>query len=382
MTTMIMTIVANQTAEIELKKENKSFDDLACMNCGADLKFKPGTTLLVCDYCKATNEIPKVEAEIQELDFDAHLAKAGLKEKKLDIQMVVCGNCGATASIDPNIRSSACPYCATPIVLDHAHNESVIEPKSILPFALDKKQALAAFRKWIKGLWFAPDKLKKAALCETEFKSVYLPYWSYDANTHSNYIGQRGTYYYVNETVRSSDEKDETRQVQKVRWTTVSGQVSTNFDDVLVPATESVTHDHLTALEPWDLEHLVPFEKSFLSGMVTEKYSVGLERGFDIAKETMVNGIREMVRRNIGGDTQRILRLNPHFNTITFKHILLPVYICSYRFQKRVFSFLINARTGEVQGQRPWSWIKISVVGLLLSAVIGLLYFLSQGTLH
>ena len=55
--------------------------------------------------------------------------------------------------------------------------------------------------------------------------------------------------------------------------------------------------------------------------------------------------------------------------------MLLPVWISSYRFSNTVYRFLVNARTGEVQGERPWSWVKI-----LLAVLFGLMLLCGMGT--
>ena len=81
----------------------------------------------------------------------------------------------------------------------------------------------------------------------------------------------------------------------------------------------------------------------------------------------MDEGIRRLVRRDIGGDEQRITSVNTQHDNVTFKHILLPIWISAYRYKDRVYRFLINSRTGEVQGERPWSWVKIV---LLVMAVL------------
>ena len=66
----------------------------------------------------------------------------------------------------------------------------------------------------------------------------------------------------------------------------------------------------------------------------------------------------------------------PVYDNITFKHVLLPVWISAYRFRDKVYRFLINARTGEVQGERPWSWMKIAALILALAVIIAaIIYF-------
>ena len=40
--------------------------------------------------------------------------------------------------------------------------------------------------------------------------------------------------------------------------------------------------------------------------------------------------------------------------------MLLPVWVAAFRFVGRPYRFVVNGRTGEVQGERPWSFWKIA----------------------
>lgn len=354
----------------------------ACTNCGGDLKYKPGTTWLVCHHCGTKNEIPHIESEFEELDFKKFLAKKINSEDTLEEKFVKCNNCGATSTLEPHVTSSNCPYCSTPLVIEQSQIERIIQPKALLPFHLKKGEAKDRFKKWVSKLWFAPNDLKKASLNFDHFKGIYIPYWTYDSDTFTRYQGQRGTHYYVTQTYTTQENGKsvtKTRQVQRTRWRYVSGTVSNFFDDVLVSATESLPKKYIYKLEPWDLENLIPFDKSYLSGFITEKYQINLENGFDIAKGIMDPTIRSLIRRDIGGDEQRIVSMNTSFDDITFKHLLLPVYVSAYKYKNKLYQFLVNGRTGEVQGQRPYSWVKITLTAVLGIAIVAAIIYFSQG---
>ena len=296
-------------------------------------------------------------------------------------EFVKCSSCGASSTLEPNVTAASCPYCATPLVVSDASNESVIQPKSLLPFKLDKDAAKKEFDKWVKKLWFAPNILKKATLNFEHFKGVYIPYWTFDTDTSSNYIGQRGEHYYVSESYTTTEDGKsvtKTRQVQRTRWHSTSGRVNKFFDDILTVATKSLPKKYIYKLEPWDLENLVPFDKNYLSGFIAEKYQIELEEGFEIAKEIADDKIRELVRRDIGGDEQRITTLNTSYKNVSFKHLLLPVYVSAFKFKDKIYQFLVNGRTGEVQGERPYSWVKISLAVLAGLAIALTIYLLTK----
>ena len=347
-----------------------------CTNCGANLNYKPGTKNLTCEYCSTENEIPDLGVKIEELNFHDYLTKKPVSENSYSETYVKCNGCGASSSIEPNITASSCPYCSTPLILDQAKEENIIEPKSLLPFKIEKKQAKDGVKKWVKKLWFAPSVLQKSALNFDRFKGVYMPYWTFDLDTVSNYVGQRGDYYYVSESYTATENGKtvtKTKRVRRIRWCFVNGAVAHFFDDIITPASNSLPEKYVSKLEPWDLENLVPFNKSYLSGFISEKYQIGLEDGFSTAKSTADQEIKSLVKRNIGGDEQRIMSLNTNYKDISFKHLLLPVYVSAYKYKNKLYRFLVNGRTGEVQGERPYSWIKITLTVLLGIVLISIL---------
>jgi DNA-directed RNA polymerase subunit RPC12/RpoP len=354
-----------------------------CVGCGGNLKFAPGTDHLNCEYCGAKNEIkPTAGAEtvIEESDFETFLNQAATSSDKQDISTVKCENCGASTTLKPNVTSSSCPYCDTALVIKNATTNSLIRPKYVLPFKIERKGANEAFIKWVESLWFAPGDLKKYAENSAEkLNGVYMPFWTYDTDTTTRYTGLRGDYYYVTESYTDSQGKSQTRSVQKTRWSGASGTVNNNFDDVLVCASRSLPEKLTRDLEPWDLPALAGYDDRYLSGFVTESYQVDLKAGFDTAKQVMAPTIRKTICSDIGGDVQQVTTQSSDYNNITFKHILLPLWISAYRYNDKVYRFMINARTGEVQGERPWSTIKIVLCVIAAIAIgVGIWYFSSR----
>lgn len=357
---------------------------LSCANCGAILKFAPGTDAIACPYCGVHNKIEQKSQElireaVQEIDYLSFLKHNKGRGQKIEVATVKCPGCGAVSTLKPNVTSDECAFCGTSLILDKQSISSLIKPKALLPFLIDHRKAVDLFKKWLNSLWFAPNNLTRIARQTEALKGMYIPYWTYDANTYSTYTGERGDNYTETETYTDSNGNRQTRTVIKTRWHYVSGSVSRNFDDVLVVASNSLPRSYAQALEPWDLEKLVPYDEQFLSGFQTEAYQVELEQGFEYAKGIMDSAIREAVRRKIGGDHQRIHSLNTDYDNITFKHILLPIWISSYKYNNKVYRFLVNARSGEVQGERPYSWIKITLAILAaLAAIFAYLYFTGE----
>lgn len=345
-----------------------------CRSCGASLEFAPGTSALKCPYCGTINQIEAAGGRVEELDYHAHLARMAEREPAVETLMVHCAACGAETTLGANVMAGRCPFCASPVVAAQAQSQRLIRPRALLPFAITRQQAMDAFGRWIDSLWFAPNALKRNYQ-RAAINGVYLPAWTYDCDTESDYTGERGEDYWVTEsytvTINGRPER-RTRQVRRTRWYPARGRVWNSFDDVLVIASDSLPRRYVEALEPWDLRALQPYQPEYLAGFVAESYHIDLQQGFTLAQQQMEGPIRASIRRDIGGDHQRIHRVHTRYDNITFKHILLPVWISAYHYQHKTFRFLVNARTGEVQGERPYSWIKITlfIVMLLILAVI------------
>jgi len=362
------------------KKSNQ--EEIICHQCGAKLTFAPGTDSLKCEFCGAINKIEvdeaaKVEAQ-KEHDFQEFIQNQIDTAPKTEILTVKCDGCGAETTFDPNVVSDRCDFCDSPLTVKDGHKVSLIAPQGILPFKIQSREGLELYQKWLKGLWFAPNKLKKYARQHEKLAGIYIPYWTFDARTSTYYTGERGDDYERTKTYEDSDGEEYTKTVVETNWTSVSGTVARDFDDVLIPASKSLPWQYIDALEPWDLENIVPYDTKYLSGFKSETYQVGLENAFEGAKTKMDFTIREDIRRDIGGDHQRIDTVDTNYSDVTFKHILLPIWLSAYRYNDKVYRFMINGRTGEVQGERPYSWIKIALLVLTIIAVIALIYYYNQ----
>lgn len=350
-----------------------------CSQCGGSLTFAPGTTSLRCPHCGHQEAIAAGGTPIVEYDLSEGISRTQ-KTRELavggaDIQ---CEGCGAKAVVTR--QSDHCAFCGSPRIVLRPDTLELIAPESLLPFAIDDRAAAAAFRGWVASRWLAPNDLKRRARAQG-MDGVYLPYWTYDSNTTTRYHGQRGDHYWETEHYKDSEGRSQTRQVQKTRWSSASGTVFVRFDDVLVCASGTLPRKLMQSLEPWDLHGLHPFAPQYLSGFVTERYSVDLEQGFHLAEEQMAPEIDRVIGRDIGGDVQRISSKHVTHRGTTFKHVLLPLWISSFRYGDAVFRVVVNARTGVVAGERPWSRGKIAalvVLGILLIAVIVYLVVRSQ----
>jgi DNA-directed RNA polymerase subunit RPC12/RpoP len=342
-----------------------------CNNCGAAFEYTPGTEHLSCPYCGSENHIPQSEQDIVEQDFHTTLAQLAASHTVERSATVTCQSCHAEFTLAPNTRADECPFCSSAVVSEPGEHEQ-LPATALIPFKLSARQARERFQLWLQGLWFAPNKVKRYARAEDGFSGIYLPFWTFDSRTSSGYRGQRGDHYYVQ--TRGSDGK--ARRERRTRWRSASGTVGRAFDDVLIVASESLPKTSVEALEPWPLAELTAYQQDYLSGFRAETYQIDLEQGFSQARAKMDQRIRSDVRRDIGGDQQRIEHISTQHDAVTFKHVLLPIYLAAFRYQDKIYRFMINGCTGEVQGERPYSWVKIGLAATASVVVLGVLVYL------
>lgn len=347
-----------------------------CAQCGAQLRYAAGDTSLTCDHCGHVQHIApeatKARARaFQELDLARGLHDDLPLSDMVEVRTTSCPSCGAQVEIAAATHATECPFCATPVVLDTG-TQRHIKPQALVPFVLTEAEARKAMIAWLGRLWFAPGTLLEYARKGRAMNGVYVPFWTFDADTASRYSGERGEYYYETRTVHVRvNGRMETRQeqVRHTRWYPASGHVSRDFDDVLVIASQSLPARLGNDLTPWNLSALRAYSPEFLAGFQAEGYTVQLADGHAQARDRMSDVIRSDVRRDIGGDEQRIHSVNTDWSGETFKHILLPVWMAAYKYNGKSYRFLVNGQTGEVQGERPWSVWKIAFAVIIVAAL-------------
>ena len=352
-----------------------------CPACGSDMRFSASQNALVCDHCGHVEQVSASGRQhwteaLRELDYQAALRDELPAAEMVTVQALHCESCGALIELPEGEHAARCPFCASPVVTDTGPRRQ-IKPAALLPFAIDEKAAHKAMSDWLGRLWFAPNGLRDYARKGRRMSGIYVPYWTYDARTRTAYAGRRGDNYMETHT-RIVDGRPQPVQVVRTRWRSVRGQVARDFDDVLVLASDSLPRDYTDALAPWDLAELQPYQPAYLAGYVAEGYSVPLESGFAIARRKMEAVIAGDIRRDIGGDIQQITDMQSDISGVTFKHVLLPVWLAAYRFRGRSYRFVVNARTGRVKGERPWSAGKIALAVIAALILLGLMVWLSQ----
>ena len=354
----------------------------SCPACGAEAQWNPAKQALVCAFCGATSPAQAElnaagEQVITEHDLVAALraipdSARGWQAKKTSVR---CQSCQAISVFDPERVGQRCDFCGSSALVPYEEVKEAFRPESLLPMKVSEDQVRDNIHRWYRTRWFAPNKLKRSALTDT-VKGLYIPYWTFDAQVHADWTAESGYYYYETETYTDANGKEQTRQVQKVRWQPSSGSVDHFFDDELVAASRGVQPDLLRKVEPFPTEQLKPYQAGFLSGWVVERYQIDLVSAARQARQAMDSKTYSLCDREVPGDTHRNLNVHSDYSGQTFKHILVPVWLLTYSYGARSFQAVVNGFTGAMAGRYPKSWVKILLAvlaGLAAIAAIALL---------
>lgn len=350
-----------------------------CPECGGDAEWDPSKKALACPYCGTvlpwTDGVEEFGASIHEHDLEEALANVpensrGLREVKKSVK---CESCHAISIFDSTRAADRCEFCGSPSIVPTDALADLITPESLLPAEVPSTKVRDELRKWYGSRWFAPDKLKRAALTDT-LHGIYLPYWTFDAHADAKWTAQSGYHYYETQRVRGSDGNMTTRQVRKTRWVPSSGQLAHFFDDELVPGTVGVHLGLLRKVEPFPtLNDLKPYMPEYVRGWTVERYQVDLRQAAETGKSQMDRTLHTLCAREVPGDTHRNLVVDAIYQGRTFKHILVPVWLVTYTYGRKSYQVVVNGYTGKMAGEHPLSWVKIVLAVLAVIIVLAVL---------
>jgi Zn finger protein HypA/HybF involved in hydrogenase expression len=359
---------AGATASSEIDATATARQKFECPACGAEAHWNPAKRALICPFCgtesPATLHTRDAGTVIVEHDLVAALraipdSKRGWQTEKISVQ---CGSCRAISVFSPDRVGQRCEFCGSSELVPYEQVKDPFSPESLLPFAIAEARARDLIRAWYGRQWLAPNNLKRLALTDT-VHGVYLPYWTFDAKAHAHWTAESGRYYYVTENGK--------RQ-RRVEWSPAEGYVDHAFDDELVAASTGVSGSLLRGIEPFPTSTLIPYDPGYLAGWTVERYQIDLVAAAQRSRAQMDAELRRLCAAQVPGDTYRNLGVYAEYRDQTFKHILVPVWLLTYTYGSRAYQVVANGVTGRMDGERPWSWIKIAL--LVLIALI-VLYF-------
>jgi len=353
---------------VETKKET----DKKCPMCGGTMDFDPKEGKLHCPYCDYMEEIkPEDENATVAMEQDFETAEqTGNCDWGVETKTVMCKSCGGEMVYDALQVSGECPYCGSNQVME-AKAENTLAPGGVCPFKVDAKTAAAKFRNWISKKWFVPNAAKENAKPK-DFKGIYLPYWTFDSETASTFTAEYG--------IERKEKDSNGNTTTKTDWYKCSGNYEKFIDDEPVCATKRHDTTLLGGILPFDTANNVTYKPEYVSGFVSERYSIGLKDAWEMAKKTisgkLKSGITSQIKAQYNADDVRSLKIVTNYKDIKYKYLLLPVWMAYFKYNDKVYNFMVNGQNGKVSGQAPISAIKVAIaIGLGIAACV-LLYML------
>lgn len=323
-----------------------------CENCGAYKVFSPKNQALLCRHCGTLSQI-----EINRNVFKKPISQgddidAAGQAQTDEIEVLMCSSCGAALSMLKGEISGSCPFCGTGNVVPK-ENIKGLKPDECVPFTIEPQDAEKSFNNWIRRKWFVPNRLKKEAKAGN-IKGVYSPCYSFDTSSRSSYRGVLGKRY----TTYVGSGKNR-RAVVKVKYFPISGNLDKEFYDVMAECSPHFDQRTLDRIRPFTLAKRAVYEKSFLSGFSADTANVSLSQGWLVAKSAIDSQIKSAILSRYSYDIIQSLDISTAYDDLKYSYMLVPVYLSSYKFKDKIYSFFVNGNTGKTAGKVPRSPIKI-----------------------
>lgn len=343
-----------------------------CAGCGADLRFSARDGAMACAHCGVTRALPAPATQTvdQKTHIDEGLDLSRLPESALEeVRLAHCPDCGADVEFAPNLHSTECPFCTTPVVVDTGPARR-IKPQGVLPFEVPLETARDSIRSWLGSHFMAPDALAADATEHKGLQGVYVPVWTFDADLDVRYAGKS------TKRVLTKDMKWE-----KGARRETAGRVQWRMEDVHIHASVGLPEAEVNRLNPWDLSKLRPYGPAYLSGFRAEAYQSDLaaaKTALDGRLQTLVNPV---LYKDMGGYDPKVTETVIDVGDLWYRPMLLPVWVYAYRFRDKVYRVTVNGQTGEVRGEYPISKVKkvvrVVVGGLMIAAMLTMMLVLS-----
>ncbi len=338
--------------------------DFKCPQCGATTAYSVEDGGLTCSHC-GYHEPPEKKAvgkRAQEFEFTVEtmgLAAKGWGEKRQELE---CQSCGVKTSISTLSKTHRCAYCGSNQVIQREDPQDILRPRFLIPFKIDAETCRTKVVEWLGGSWMTPGDLKKIARV-AEFPAIYIPYWTFDAITRAKWEAEVG-----HAKTKRYYQDGEWKQKVVIEWRWESGNVQLNIDDLPVPGTNRLSHHLLDQVDEWDLRALVRYGPKYLAGLQAQSYDVPLEPAWEIGRGEMRERTRLACRAQASTDQIRNFRMNLDFADESWRYLLLPIYLASYKYREENYQVIVNGQNASIAGQRPVDWTKIwLVVGAILA---------------
>jgi len=343
-----------------------------CPNCDGAVKFDSSTQKMKCPYCDTEFEISSLEEyrklmaapEKDNFNVDARKAAAWKEEELVDLSTGSCPSCGAELVGDKNTIATVCPCCGnTQIVQKRV--QGLLKPEYVIPFQLEKKDAVEALKKFYRGKRLLPNFFKDENRINS-MQGLYVPFWLYDAYS-------RGSVTYRASKV--SAWSDNQYNYSKTDHYSVLREGSLGFEKVPVDASEKMNDDYMDAIEPFDFGKIKDFLTAYLSGYIAEKYDVDAEASKERAVRRIKKSLESQFDKTVQGySSVRKERSNISVEKGKVSYSLLPVWILNTKYQNANYQFIMNGQSGHIVGKLPVDKVKAWKYRALITMSIGAVF--------
>ncbi len=353
----------------QLNHREVDTETIKCDACGSNMIFDPENQRLECPHCGNSKSFA-TDRMAEELDINSGFDNAAKWEGSA--VAFACDNCGAKVVLTDGEMATFCPFCGTAHAMK---KEDVVglKPNAVIPFTFKQEKAIEFSKSWARKKFFAPRKFKKN-ICSENVRGVYTPCFTFDSHTTSYYEGRIGKTH--TRTVGSG----KNRRVQTyIVWRNIRGTYYDNFDDVLVTAGTKFNQDNLSKVAPYETNTSREYEENYLLGYMSYQYDVEIIDCWANAKRRIDSALRSRILSQYVHDTVAYLNVSTTHERVTYKYVMLPVYVGNYKYNKKTYNFFVNGNTGKVGGKTPKSIPKIiGAVFLGILAIVGLVLLMQH----
>jgi len=273
------------------------------------------------------------------------------------------------------LRTTVCPYCAAPSVVERPASVDRPAPTFTLGFALTHQAAGERVKQWLRTRHpWSDSRLKRASV--QDVRGVYVPAYLYSALALSEYSASIGEDYTETETYKTTENGKtvtKTRTVTKTEWRPLRGEHTEYVPDVLVTASRGLSNEELEELEPFDLRALARYEPALVAGWVAEEPSLSREECLRLAREETLARVKQRLEAFMPGDSHQNLQHQTRVEEESLEVCLVPVWVLAARYapDKPPLRVVVNGQSGEVHGEVPVSLVKVLLtVGVVVLGVV------------
>lgn len=288
---------------------------------------------------------------------------------------IECRTCGATLRVDDSHRSTVCPYCASPSVIERPASGDAIPPKFAVGFGVPRERAVENVRAWSRHGLFRHAGLEGAPI--EDIRGIYVPAWLYSAVAEADFTAEIGENYTVTRTrtvTRNGQTVTETYTTTETEWRPLGGRYLGYVADVLVTASKGLANHELEALEPFDLRALTRFTPAVISGWLAEDVTLAANESAQHARAEACEIIARRMKEFMPGDAYRGLSHQTSLASESSDVVLVPVWVLAMRHVADAppVRVLVNGQNGKVVGDKPLSWWKVTIAVLMALALVAL----------